>query len=74
MPIEFRTLSDYGHTLMVGVQLPIAVQWLFDHEWTVGEFRQRHSISKFNGHGGVSARRQASSLRQRNPMTSRNHA
>jgi pimeloyl-ACP methyl ester carboxylesterase len=31
MPIEFRTLSDYGHTLMVGVQLPIAVQWLFEH-------------------------------------------
>lgn len=27
-PIEFRLLRDYGHTLMVGNQLPVAVEWL----------------------------------------------
>jgi predicted esterase len=31
-PIEFRLAKDLGHTLMVGFELPGAIEWLLTHE------------------------------------------
>lgn len=48
MPIEFRLLKDYGHTLMVGHQLPDAIDWLLSRHRnppspsTQGNERIRH--------------------------------
>lgn len=32
LPIEFRLVANYGHTLMVGEVLPDAVAWLLSHQ------------------------------------------
>ncbi|MBI1783802.1 hypothetical protein HYR69_01540 [Candidatus Sumerlaeota bacterium] len=32
LPIEFRIIKNYGHTLVVGAQLPDAVKWLLEHK------------------------------------------
>ncbi|MFO0945562.1 MAG: hypothetical protein U1D30_06410 [Planctomycetota bacterium] len=32
LPVEFRLLKDFGHTLMVGDQLQSAIVWLLSHE------------------------------------------
>lgn len=34
LPLEFREMKNHGHTLMVGVALPDAVQWLLTHRTT----------------------------------------
>lgn len=34
LPLEFREMKNYGHTLMVGVALPDAVAWLLTHRAT----------------------------------------
>ena len=31
LPVEFRQLEGYGHTLMVGDELPAALEWLLTH-------------------------------------------
>ena len=32
LPIEFREMKEYGHTLMVGTALGDAIPWLLNHK------------------------------------------
>jgi pimeloyl-ACP methyl ester carboxylesterase len=34
LPVELRVIPNYGHTLMVGVALPEALDWLFQSDAT----------------------------------------
>ncbi len=31
LPVELVSVGDYGHTLLVGAQLPFAIEWLLGH-------------------------------------------